>query len=237
MKLLASTLLVAIATAGYYHYSPCCGASAPEGLYVEARSASVWAGGCHINGEAAMLGRSALVGMRFERGLVEGVELAGVELAAAVQSDANLGAGAARSTLVWIDVVDEAQVGPAVAWLTREHGERFGEILDVTRAEVDLEVPLSEGSQQFTVSVDGALQVIGRPMPDGECCTMPENVWYEPLVPLQGQLVGYASTCRFEGVSAQQSPWAFQEHNNVFVGRFGAGGGGEGPCFVTELLN
>src|SRR5580658_8313733 len=61
------------------------------GDYVEARTASVFAGACHYNGELVTTGNDAIMAWNFASGSFNGVDLSGVRAMAAVTSDANLG--------------------------------------------------------------------------------------------------------------------------------------------------
>ena len=73
------------------------------GDYVEARTASVFAGACHYNGELVTTGRDAVAAWSFNSGTYNGVDLAGVTAMAAVSSQDNLGQNAARKTELVID--------------------------------------------------------------------------------------------------------------------------------------
>src|SRR4051812_33800566 len=64
--------------------------AAISGDYVEARTAAVFAGACHYNGEYVTTGRDALMAWSFKSGVHDGVSLAGVQAMAAVTSQANL---------------------------------------------------------------------------------------------------------------------------------------------------
>src|SRR2546421_10414953 len=61
-----------------------------RGDYVEARTASVFAGACHYNGELTTTGRDALMAWNVKAGSWDGVGLAGVRALAVVGADANL---------------------------------------------------------------------------------------------------------------------------------------------------
>src|SRR6266700_6502502 len=61
-----------------------------RGDYVEVRTASVFAGACHYNGEVTTTGRDALMAWNVTSGTWNGVDLAGVRALAIVTSDANL---------------------------------------------------------------------------------------------------------------------------------------------------
>src|SRR5215216_7526373 len=71
-------------------------------VYVEARTASVFAGACHYNGELTTAGREAVLAWSVKEGSWDGVPLAGVRAVAVVGSEANLSdtAAARRSELI-----------------------------------------------------------------------------------------------------------------------------------------
>src|SRR5918911_1438291 len=73
-----------------------------RGDYVEARTASVFAGACHYNGELTTTGRDALMAWSVAAGSWDGVSLAGVRAVAGVGSGAKLldSKAARRSELV-----------------------------------------------------------------------------------------------------------------------------------------
>src|SRR5687767_3291066 len=61
-----------------------------RGDYVEVRTASVFAGACHYNGEVVTTGRDALMAWNVTSGKWQGVDLSGVRVMAIVSADANL---------------------------------------------------------------------------------------------------------------------------------------------------
>src|SRR4029434_3240044 len=61
-----------------------------KGDYVEVRTASVFAGACHYNGELTTSGREALMAWNVKSGQWHGVDLAGVRVLAIVSSAENL---------------------------------------------------------------------------------------------------------------------------------------------------
>src|SRR5687767_13151287 len=75
-----------------------------RGDYVEVRTASVFAGACHYNGEVVTTGRDAMMAWNVSSGKWQGVDLTGVKVIAVVSSDANLAEGdAARRSEIIID--------------------------------------------------------------------------------------------------------------------------------------
>src|SRR6266480_181197 len=61
-----------------------------RGDYVEVRTASVFAGACHYNGEVTTTGRDALMAWSVTSGKWNGVDLTGMRAIAVVSSDDNL---------------------------------------------------------------------------------------------------------------------------------------------------
>src|SRR5678815_1259238 len=75
-----------------------------SGDYVEVRTASVFAGACHYNGEVVTTGRDAMMAWNVTSGKWQDVDLSGVRVLAIVSSDANLGeSNAARQSEIIID--------------------------------------------------------------------------------------------------------------------------------------
>src|SRR4030095_3889913 len=75
-----------------------------RGDYVEARTASVFAGACHYNGEVVTTGRDALMAGNVTSGKWHGVDLSGLRVMAIVSAAANLGeSNAARQSEIIID--------------------------------------------------------------------------------------------------------------------------------------
>ncbi len=175
---------------------------------VEFRSAAVWAGACHYNGEYHHRGQTALLGFAFEGGAVDGVELAGLGAVVALASDLNLDEGAERQIEAWIDEdADEGQVAALTAWL----GTEVGELDVVHRAAVEVHA----GLESFGLVVPGVAEAAADTMAERACCSMPENRWYEPLAGPAGAPVGFVERCRFEGSEALEG-WTYEGENSAF---------------------
>src|SRR5258707_3539396 len=75
-----------------------------RGDYVEVRTASVFAGACHYNGEVTTTGRDAMMAWNVTSGKWQGVDLAGVRVMAIVSAGANLSdTDSARQSEIVID--------------------------------------------------------------------------------------------------------------------------------------
>ena len=80
----------ALAMASSLSFSSRADSSFVKGEYVEVRTASVFAGACHYNGELTTAGRDALMAWNVKSGAWRGTDLAGVRAVAIISADANL---------------------------------------------------------------------------------------------------------------------------------------------------
>ena len=198
--------------------------TAPSGVYLEARDATVWGGACHISSEAMSGGRRAALGWSFTGGSHGGVDLAGTQVVAVLEGSSNLqgdevfGTGVMPkvSSQIWIDAPSDLVRDAAIAVVTQIAD--LGSVLDVHLAEVTVDY----ADDQFVMGVEDSLNVKGEAMPDRSCCTMPESRWYNPLADVDDSVVGNPSECRFEGVAGSLERWAFEGENSVFVASIAA---------------
>ena len=193
-------------------------AVAPSGAYVEARTASVFAGACHYNGELVTAGREALCVWSLESGSWQGVDLAGVAIAAVVGAEDNLArAEAPRRSVVHVDAAAApAKAAAAVRWLAATRGDLLGTIVEV-RADA-LSVAITP--ETFRASAPGAFELSGATLPDRACCKMPQNVWYQPFERLAQPLVGLDATFEASAPTLDRA-WSRPGENAAFTGRFG----------------
>lgn len=187
------------------------------GDYVEARTASVFAGACHYNGELVTTGRDAVMAWSFTSGSYKGTDLAGVRAMASVTSDASLGQdGAARKAELVVDSHATAAQASAVAGLVREKcAATLGKIVAVRRAPI----AFTHVGREYTANADGFASLAVQSMPNDECCAQPNLVWYSPLTSLQNHKVGYTQTASYTaGTLADR--WERQGENSAFYGTF-----------------
>ena len=210
-----SLLLLLAAVAGLAAGKTDPGPVGPQGAYLEARSATVWGGGCHINAEIVTQERRALVGYAFEGGTFNGTAVAGVNLVAALEAEFPLSEGGPDRAIVWVSGATPEARSAALAWAVGGLGLEGGsyEVVEET-VTVDLGA--------LRLSVDGHLLVEGDPVPDAACCTMPEARWYGPLDGrVSDSRVGMAETCRL-GRADGLTPWSSTGTNSLQFGRFGS---------------
>ncbi|HJQ31972.1 MAG TPA: DUF1326 domain-containing protein [Pyrinomonadaceae bacterium] len=187
-----------------------------RGDYVEARTASVFAGACHYNGELTTTGRDALMAWNVTSGSWDGVNLSGVRALAVVSADANLADthGARRAELTVDSSATDAQAAALVEAFKSSYAAALGRVVSVRRAPV---VFKHDGGAYAVGDSNAALNV--EAMPDNLCCKMPQLVWYDPLVPLAGRKVGYTKKATYTGGPAGDA-WERAGENGAFYGSF-----------------
>ena len=188
-----------------------------RGDYVEVRTASVFAGACHYNGEVVTTGRDALMAWNVTSGQWRGVDLTGVRVVAIVSADANLSDNDAvrKSEIIINREASHAQAVAILDALKTRYAAALGKIVAVRSA------PLSFHREGKTYSVNaGDLASINvEPMPNDLCCKMPNLVWYSPLVSLEDRKVGYTTNARYGGKTVSD-PWQRSGENSAFYGSF-----------------
>lgn len=186
------------------------------GDYVEARTASVFAGACHYNGEVVSTGRDAVMAWKFTGGSFNGVSLDGVRAAAAVTSPANLGdeAGVRTTELTVDSSASSAQVKAVQELIQSKLGAQIGKIVSVRRAQVSF----AHTSTGYVVDAAGFATMNVEYMPDDSCCKQANAVWYTPLTPLQQRKVGFTEEASFTGKITDR--WSRYGENSAFYGTF-----------------
>ena len=187
-----------------------------RGDYVEVRTASVFAGACHYNGEVVTTGRDAMMAWNVTSGKWQGVDLTGVRAMAIVTADANLSDDlAARQSELIIDAqASDAQAKAMIAALKAKYATALGEVVTVR----SVPITFNRSGRSYAVKADDATIDV-EAIPNDLCCKMPNLVWYSPLVGLENRKVGYTVRAGYSG-KAISTPWSRAGENSAFYGRF-----------------
>lgn len=188
-----------------------------RGDYVEVRTASVFAGACHYNGEVTTTGRDALMAWSVTSGQWHGVDLSGVRVVAIVSADANLSDNSAtrRSEIIINREASHAQAVAILDALKTRYASSLGKIVSVGSAPVNFH---REG-RTYAVSAGEVASINVEAMPNDLCCKMPNLVWYTPLVSLDNRKVGYTTNALYAGGGLGE-PWQRSGENSAFYGSF-----------------
>jgi hypothetical protein len=188
-----------------------------KGDYVEARTASVFAGACHFNGELMTTGRDALMAWHITAGSWNGVDLAGVRALAVVSADRNLSEMQAtrRSELIVDQSASRAQALAISDAIKSTYATVLGRVVSVRSAPIEFK----HESKTYSVNSPGSATLTVEAMPDDLCCRMPQLIWYEPLVPLANRKVGHTVKAVYES-GAVGDAWQRDGENSAFYGSF-----------------
>ena len=187
-----------------------------KGDYVEVRTASVFAGACHYNGEVTTAGREAIMAWSFSSGSWNGTNLAGLRAIAVVSSDENLeNATAMRRSEIILDAsASHDQKVAILNALKARYAGTLGEIASVRSAPITFK---HEGKAYEVASAEAAINV--EAMPNDLCCKQPNLVWYNPLVQLGQRKVGYTLKAAYSGHEIGDT-WERSGENSAFYGNF-----------------
>ena len=187
-----------------------------KGDYVEVRTASVFTGACHFNGEVVTAGREAIMAWNFASGQWNGANLGGLKAIAVVSSDENLEntRAARRSEIILDNAASHDQKLAILEMLKSRYAATLGEIVSVRSAPIDFK---HEGKSYEVASAEAAINV--EAMPNDLCCRQPSLVWYSPLVQLSGRKVGYTLKAAYLGHEVGDN-WERSGENSAFYGSF-----------------
>lgn len=210
-------LLTLAATCGAFAQGATTKGNWLAGDYIEARTASVFAGACHYNGEVVTTGRDAVLAWNIRAGQWNGTNMAGVRAIAVVSAATNLSEierGQPKYELIVDDAATAAQF-QAFADIVRARFASLGASVALRRAPVKFR----QGDKAFAFESAGFAKVSIRAMPDNLCCKMPNMVWYSPLVKLSNRKVGYTLDASYAG-GALGDAWQRGGENSAFYGSF-----------------
>ncbi len=216
MRRFCIAILLSIVCIGAVGLTSQAESSSVKGDYVEVRTASVFAGACHFNGEVTTTGREALMAWSVTSGKWNGVDLTGVRAIASVSADDNLSNSQARrrAEVILDKSATHAQVVAMIEALKSRYSDALGEIISVRTAPISFK---HEGQTYEVSSAEAAIDV--NAMPNDLCCRMPNLIWYSPLVPLSQRKVGYTVKALYDGHAVGDS-WERAGENSAFYGNF-----------------
>lgn len=187
------------------------------GDYLEARTASVFAGACHYNGELTTAGREAEMAWHIRDGVWKGTSLSGLSAIASIVSDANLqDETASRRATLYIDAkATPAQFEALSGALQARYGSAFGTVVAVKRAPISF----AHTGENYRVESRGITLLSVAAMPNHECCKQPNMVWYKPLIELNDRKVGYTRESGIQDKTLGVT-WTKAGQNTAFYGTF-----------------
>jgi len=207
----------AFAIAGALVASSAQAAPAITGDYVESRSANVFIGACHHEGEVQTNGRNAVLAWSIKDGSFNGVSLKGVTAVAVVAADKHVELADARrrSVLYVSDSATAAQREALVSLLKERAAKALGELVGVKVAPVAFDA----SGDTYRVHVANTAQLKVRKQTQQLCCKQNYELWGKPFVSVKDAKAGYCVSAEFKDNSLIES-WSASDQNNAYFGQF-----------------
>lgn len=193
-----------------------------SGLYLEARTADVYAGHCFANSEVGLTGREAVLAWNVAEGEYEGVALDGLTVVAVVKAQATLGDPhddpyPADSVLI----VDEQANGDQRAALIQLAHDMGGRLLDNVKSVHDAAVAADFDSRPGHASLTAGelVELRTRALRHEDHLCGSEFVYYPPLTEIAEAVPAYTEAHAFRGDDFD-STWSCPLKRSAFVGSF-----------------
>jgi len=216
--------------------SSVAGAAGIRGDYVEARTADVYTGPCFSNAEVLIYGSQGVMAWKVTEGSFQGVDLAGLSVAAAVQGTTTFSEddpARARAILIVDERADSQQRDALVAMAKSLGGRRLENVVAVKTSRISLKVesmPISApaaGHESHAMPhapaasfwVPGLASIVTRPLNETDHSCGNEVVAYEPLSRGTSVLPAYTLGHSFKG-QGLGCTWDDPNCRSSFVGHF-----------------
>ncbi len=193
-----------------------------QGLYLEARTADVYAGHCFANSEVGLDGQEAVLAWNVSEGTYEGVELSGLSVVAVVKAQATLGDPhdnpyPAQSVLI-VDENANADQRSALIQLAHDMGgELLDNVLNVRDAAVSADFGSRPGHASLTAGELVELRTRALTHKDHLCGS--EFVYYPPLTEIADAMPAYTEAHTFRGDDFNTT-WSCPLKRSAFLGTF-----------------
>src|SRR6516165_12606676 len=191
-----------------------------SGLYVEARTAEVFTGGCLMSSEAETTGRQAVLAWRVDRGNVNGASLDGLTIIAVVVGDKNLGIhelGGAKPvsrTALFVDERANASQRTALLGMAKKlSGDLMGTIISIKPAPIQF----TDHGHEITVTAPQIALNVGKHAEHNIGCGAEQ--WFHPLASVIDPAIGMTNENSFSGPELG-SKWSDPDKASAFFGRF-----------------
>jgi len=190
------------------------------GAYVEERTAEVFTGACVMNGEAATMGREALVAWKVDHGQVDGVALDGLAVVAALASDTNLGiheiggeSTPARAAIYVDSRATAAQRKALVGMVKSLSGNLIGSVVQETVAPIQF----VDSGHEITVSTETVKLAVEKHLNHDASCG--NKQWFNPLTGGVHAEMGTTDQNVYSGPSLC-TKWSDPNKRSSFFGTF-----------------
>ena len=209
-----------------------------RGEYIESRTADVFTGPCFSNAEVFIYGNHAVMAWKVTEGTFQGIDLAGLSVAAAVKGSTTFSEDEpelAKAFLIVDEKASPSQRKALIALAKTLGGKRLEKIVDVKFSRITLKVeahPINVSASEAahnlhgmphapraTFWAAGLAQIVTRPLDDRDHACGNEVVAYPPLSRGVDVLPAYTLGHAFKGTGLG-STWDDPNCRSSFVGHF-----------------
>jgi len=216
--------------------SGAAGAAGIRGEYVEARTADVFTGPCFSNAEVFIYGNQAVMAWKVTEGSWDGIDLAGLGVAAAVRGTTTFSEDKpdlAQAVLIVDQKATPRQRDALVAMAKALGGSRLSHVVDIKSASMRLKIEAHSAADldpahdrhgmphapRASFWAAGLAQIVTRPLDEGDHSCGNEVVAYEPLSKGVSVLPAYTLGHQFKG-EGLDTRWDDPNCRSSFVGHF-----------------
>ena len=209
-----------------------------RGDYVESRTADVFTGPCFSNAEVFIYGNHAVMAWKVTEGSFQGVDLAGLSVAAAVKGSTTFSEDKpelAKAVLIVDERASLSQRAALIAMAKALGGKRLENTTDVRISRISLKIearPMNASladsahephgmpqAPRATFWASGIAQIVTRPLDDSDHTCGNEVVAYPPLSKGVDVLPAYTLGHAFKGAGLG-TVWDDPNCRSSFVGHF-----------------
>jgi hypothetical protein len=190
-----------------------------SGTYVEARTAEVFVGGCLMSSEAETTGKQAVLAWKVDHGSLNGVQLDGLAVVAAVVGDKNLGIqeiGGARAisrSALFVDSRATPEQKAALVAMAKDLSSVTGTIVSVSSAPIQF----TDKGMEISVAAPEIKLAVDKHAEHNPGCGAEQ--WFHPLASVDHSTIGMAKEHSFSG-STLGSKWSDPDKVSAFFGPF-----------------
>lgn len=205
------------------------GASLPtnavRGEYIEARTADVYTGPCFANSEVGVTGDLAVMGWKIEKGEWQGVSLDGLSVMGVLRASGTLGdvtgpVYPVKSVLIVDDRASAEQRLALKSFARKMGGDLLNDIVHVEYQRITFS--MEEGSvhsRRLTMAAGVMAKIETRPLAETDQICHNEEVWYQPLTPVDHAMAAYTVAHDFHGTGLGTT-WSSPSKRSAFVANF-----------------
>src|SRR5437867_2865558 len=220
MSRLINRVLLVVALIAIFALPTMSAGHSISGVYVEARTAEVFTGGCLMSSEAETTGRQAVLAWRVDRGSLNGVSLGGLVIIAAIVGDKNLGIhelGGAKPlsrTALFVDDRASATQRTALLGMAKKlSGDLMGTIVSIKSASIQF----ADHGHEIAVTAPKIALNVGKHAEHNAGCGAEQ--WFHPLADVTDATIGMTNENSFSG-SELGSRWSDPDKVSAFFGKF-----------------